>query len=30
MGIHLVRNMTEEMDYARVGDRNRLRLVNKQ
>ena len=29
MGIHLVRSMTEEMDYARVGDRNRLRAVVK-
>jgi anti-sigma regulatory factor (Ser/Thr protein kinase) len=29
MGIHLVRSMAEEMDYARVGDRNRLRVVVK-
>ena len=29
MGIHLVRSMSEEMDYARVGDRNRLRVVVK-
>jgi anti-sigma regulatory factor (Ser/Thr protein kinase) len=29
MGIHLVRSMTEEMNYARVGDRNRLRAVVK-
>jgi anti-sigma regulatory factor (Ser/Thr protein kinase) len=29
MGIHLVRNMTEELDYARIGDRNRLRAVVK-
>jgi anti-sigma regulatory factor (Ser/Thr protein kinase) len=29
MGIHLVRSMTEEMDYTRVGNRNRLRAVVK-
>jgi anti-sigma regulatory factor (Ser/Thr protein kinase) len=27
MGIHLVRSMTEEMDYQRIGLRNRLRVV---
>jgi serine/threonine-protein kinase RsbW len=27
MGIHLVRGMTKEMDYERLGERNRLQLA---
>jgi anti-sigma regulatory factor (Ser/Thr protein kinase) len=27
MGIHLVRSMTQEMDYERAGSRNRLRVA---
>jgi anti-sigma regulatory factor (Ser/Thr protein kinase) len=29
MGVHLVRSMTEEMTYDRVGSRNRLRVTVK-
>ncbi len=27
LGIHLIRNLMDEVEYARVGERNRLRMI---